>query len=77
MPKRVLRKVPVSESVGSKLGVRKSAEKVLRAPSPAQFSTEARTPKHFFGTFLRLRLEPALSKALFSALFLVGALAHL
>ena len=40
-----------SESAGPKQGAEESAEKVLRGPSPVLFSTEARTPKHFFGTF--------------------------
>ena len=41
-----------SESAGPKRGAEESAEKVLRASSLIIGSTEARSPKHFFGTFL-------------------------
>ena len=73
VPKRRLRKVVAPNRV-----LRKVPKKCSGVPSPVLFSTEARTPKHMFGTFLGTpRLGPTLSKALLSALFLVGALALL
>ena len=66
VPKRVLRKVPARAK-----GAEGSAEKVLRCHLACTISTEART------TFSVLpsapRSGPALSEALFSALFLVGS----
>ena len=41
-----------SESAGPEQGAEESAEKMLQASSLCAVSTEARSPKHFFGTFL-------------------------
>ena len=60
-----------------KTGCRGKCRKSASGSAPVLVSTEARIPKHFFGTFLGTLFGLALSKALFSALFLVGASALL
>ena len=63
--------VPSSESAGPKRGAKESAEKVLRPSSLCIICiayTEARRPKHFFGTFLGTRFGAGTFQSTFSSL---------
>ena len=57
-----------SESAGPKRGAEESAEKVLRPSSLCIAYTEARRPKHFFGTFLDTPFGAGTFRSTFSAL---------
>ena len=57
-----------SESASPKRGAAESAEKVLRPSSLCIAYTEARRPKHFFGTFLGTPFGAGTFRSTFSAL---------